>query len=35
MPELDQQWDKAYLAMGEQEMERFLKYADVCDDTVP
>ena len=34
-PELDQLWDEASAAMGEQAMERFLKYADVCDETVP
>lgn len=34
-PELDAQWDQACAAMGEQAMERFLKYADACDEGVP
>ena len=34
-PELDLLWDNACSVMGEQAMERFMRYADVCDDTVP
>ena len=34
-PELDAQWDHACEAMGGQAMERFLKYADACDEGVP
>lgn len=34
-PELDSQWDHAALVMGSVAMERFEKYGDLCDETIP
>lgn len=34
-PELDAQWDHASAVMGEVAMERFNKYGNLCDETIP
>ena len=34
-PELDAQWDNASAVMGDVAMERFNKYGDLCDETIP
>lgn len=34
-PELDAKWDHASEVMGDVAMERFNKYGDICDETIP